>query len=71
MKLVTDNNEEIAIKDLQSIIISDTQKVVITIEEDTIINTPFGKVIIAFDDFFGQGRWMLTSNKISLEAKDE
>lgn len=71
MKLVTDNNEEIAIKDLQSIIISDTQKVVITIEEDTLINTPFSKVIIAFDDFFGQGRWMLTSSKLSLEVKDE
>jgi len=71
MKLVTDNNEEIAIKDLQSIIINDTQKVVITIEEDTLIDTPFSKVIIAFDEFFGQGRWLITSYKLPLEAKDE
>lgn len=71
MKLVTDNNEEIAIKDLQPIIIGDTQKVIITISDDMLIDTPFSKVIIAFDEFFGQGRWLLTSNKISLEAKDE
>lgn len=71
MKLVTDNNEEIAIKDLQSIIISDTQKVVISLEDTTFLDLPFNRIACAFDEFFGNGRWLLTSGKISLEVKDE
>lgn len=69
MKLITNESKEIEIDDLQSIIIEGKQKVIIYMPTTSLCELSVSNIFRTFDDFFGDGRWMLTSEKIRLEVQ--
>lgn len=71
MKLITDDNKEIELSDLQSITIEGTQKVLLCMPTMSLCDLSVERVIESFNSFFGVGRWLLTSGKLQLEVKDE
>lgn len=71
MKLITNEGKEIAMDDLQSIIIKGKQKVIVYMPTTSLCELSVSNIFRTFDDFFGDGRWMLTSEKLRLEVKDE
>lgn len=67
MKLVMKDGKEVAVDDLQPIIIGEHKKVLITIEAGFINSAPFHKIVGAFDEFFGYGNWMLSASKMQID----
>lgn len=73
MKLVMEDGKEIAVDDLQAVIIGKTQKVIIympTLSLCDLSDLSVSKIFESFDSFFGESKWLLTSTKLQLEAKD-
>ena len=70
MKLITDEGQEIVVSDLKSIIIEGDQKVVIWMPTMSTCDLHVQRIIESFDKFFGEGKWLLTTAKLSLEVTD-
>lgn len=64
MKLVMEDGKELAVDDLQPIVIGEHKKVLITIEKGPIPGVPLGNLVGAFNEFFGYGNWMLSASKM-------
>ena len=67
MKLVMEDGKEIAVDDLQPIIIGEHKKVLITIEAGSIPGVHLGNLVGTFNEFFGYGNWMLSASKMQID----
>lgn len=68
MKLVMEDGKELAIEDLQPIIIGEHKKVIITVTDDWSKGISLDTIIFTFDEFFGKGKWMLSAPKMQLNV---
>ena len=68
MKLVMEDGKELAIEDLQPIIIGEHKKVLITLEEESFKHMPLCQLMSTFDAFFGYGLWMISASKMQLNV---
>ena len=70
MKLVMEDGKEIAVDDLQPIVIGEHKKVIITIETGFIENMCLDLIVQTFDKFFGYGNWMLSAAKMQIDLME-
>ena len=68
MKFITDEGKEVDIDKLQPIIIDGTKKVIITIPNCYNIDT---EIVRPLDDFFGKGRWLITTQSLDIGVDNE
>ena len=71
MKLVMEDGKELAVDDLQPIVIGEHKKVIITIETGFIENMCLDLIVQTFDKFFGYGNWMLSASKMQIDLMEE
>jgi len=70
MKLVMEDGKEIAVDDLQPIVIGEHEKVLITIEGGSIPGVHLINLVDAFNEFFGYGKWMLSAAKMQIDLME-
>ena len=71
MKLVMEDGKEIAVDDLQPIVIGEHKKVIITIEAGLIKDMCLDLIVQTFNEFFGYGNWMLSASKMQIDLMEE
>ena len=71
MKLVMEDGKELAVDDLQPIVIGEHKKVIIVIEGCSIPGVHLGNLVGAFNEFFGYGNWMLSASKMQIDLMEE
>ena len=67
IKLEMEDGKEIAVDDLQPIVIGEHEKVLITIEGGSIPGVRLIDLVGAFNEFFGYSKWMLSASKMQID----